>query len=170
MIQLTLTLKMTAAKGAVEKRQSTSTTVLFRTMFTRTIMLNLHNRKSWLLDYRFTNSSVSAALKVVVIINSSVNDKRGHFTFESSFWLWTFHFLSLQCKFLEVRGWLYFKTTERRNFTFHLKPVILRRVSTAWKNLLKVDFEDMIHEKAGLCCHLLMRQVSTIYTNSRSIW
>ncbi|CAH3046401.1 unnamed protein product, partial [Porites lobata] len=46
MIQLTLTLKMTAAKGAVEKRQSTSTTVLFRTMFTRTIMLNLHNRKS----------------------------------------------------------------------------------------------------------------------------
>lgn len=36
-----------------------------------------------------------------------------------------------------------------RIFPFYLKPVILQRISTAWKNLLKVDFEDMVHEKAG---------------------
>ena len=43
MIQLTLTLKMTAALGA--KRQSLSTTVLFRTTITRTIMPHLLKSK-----------------------------------------------------------------------------------------------------------------------------
>ena len=38
-IQLTLTLKMTTAK--LSKQQSVSAIVLFRTRFTRTIMLNL---------------------------------------------------------------------------------------------------------------------------------
>ena len=143
MIQLTLTLKMTAAKGAVEKCQSTWTTVLFRTVFTRTIMLNLLNRKSWLLDYPFTNSSVSSALKVVVIINSSVNDKRGHCTFESSFWLWTFHFLSLQCKFLEVRGWLNFKTTEtvKQKFVWCVLDIFVRSILNFNKRQCKLKRE-----------------------------
>ena len=53
MIQLTLTLKMTAAQGA--KRQSLSTTVLFKTTITETTMLHLikskaakTNRLNWL--------------------------------------------------------------------------------------------------------------------------
>ena len=55
-----------------------------------------------------------------------------------------------------------------RNFSFYLKPVILR--GECLKKSPKVDFEDMVHENVGLCLHLLMREGFQQFTLTAEVY